>query len=78
LAVGCGLNSLIGERSRLRRLQQAAQVYVEVARIGSQGFLGGSLAEPAGLEVAEKLFAHIGGEAFELAADGGFVDVEEA
>lgn len=59
-------------------MQQGAQVYFEVAGIGAQGFFRGSPAEAAGLEVAEKLLAEVSGEALELAADGGFVDVEEA
>ena len=69
---------LIGERGCLRSLQQGAQVYFQVARIGAQGFLGGALAEAAGLEVAQELLAEIGGEALELAADSGLVDVQEA
>jgi len=39
--------------------------------------LRGSLAETAGLEVAQKPLAQVGGEALQLAADGGFVDLEE-
>jgi hypothetical protein len=68
---------LIGERGSLRSLQQGAQVYFEVARIGAQRFLGRSLAEAAGLEIAQELLAEVGGKALEFATDGGFVDVEE-
>ena len=59
-------------------MQQRSQVYFEVAGIGAEGFFGGPPAEAAGLEVAEELLVQVGGEALEAAADGGFVDLEEA
>ena len=79
---GCrwGRGRLIGERSRLRSLQQRAQVYFDsdVARVGAEHFFSGALAEAAGLEVVQELFAQFGDQALEPAADGGFMHVEDA
>src|ERR1035441_1866175 len=75
---GWGRGRLIGERSRLRSLQQRAQVYFEVARIGAESFFSGAPAEAAGLEVVQEVFAQIGDQALEPAADGGFMHVEDA
>ena len=54
------------------------QVYFDVARIGAESFFRSSLAEAAGLEVVEELFAEIGDETLEPPADGGFVNVKDA
>ena len=75
-----GRGRLIGERSRLRSLQQRAQVYFDsdVARVGAEHFFSGAPAEAAGLEVVQELLAQIGDQALEPAADGGFMHVEDA
>jgi len=75
---GWGRGRLIGERRRLRSLQQRAQVYFKIARIGAESFFSGAPAEAAGLEVVQELFAQIGDQALEPAADGGFMHVEDA
>jgi len=59
-------------------LQQSSQVEGEIAGIGKHGFFGGAAAEAVGLELFEELLVDVGGEAPEFAADGGFVDAEQA
>ena len=59
-------------------MQQRAQVYFEVARIGAESFFSGAPAEAAGMEVVQEVFAQIGDQALEPAADGGFMHVEDA
>ena len=59
-------------------MQQSSQVEGEVAGIGEHGFFGGAAAEAGGLELFEELLVDVGGEALELAADGGFVDAKQA
>ena len=58
----------------MRSLQQHAQVYFNVAWVGAQGFLRRRLAEAAGDELIDELFAQIVGQSFEPAADGGFMN----
>ncbi len=59
-------------------MQQSSQVEGEIAGIGEHGFFGAATAEAAGLELFEEPLVDIGGEALEFAADGGFVDAEQA
>jgi hypothetical protein len=75
---GSGRLRLIGERRCLRSLQQAAQVYFNVARIAAEGFFCGSLAETARLKIVEELFLKVGDEALQPPADRCFVNVENA
>ena len=49
----------IWERIGLRSLQQAAEVYFQVAGVGAQSFFGGPLAQASGLQVVEQLLAQI-------------------
>jgi hypothetical protein len=58
----------------LGNLQQAAQVYFDVAGIGAQSFFGGPLAEASGLEVVEQVLAKIGNQPFESPANRGLVN----
>src|ERR1700733_5857677 len=69
---------LFGERGGLRSLQQPAQVYFDVARVSSQRLLRCSFAQSDRNQVGNQLFAKIASEAFEPAADGGFMDVESS
>jgi hypothetical protein len=55
-------------------LQQAAQVYFDVAGIGAQSFFGSPLAKPPGLEVVEQVLAKIRKQPFESPADRSFVN----
>jgi hypothetical protein len=55
-------------------LQQLAEVYFNVARVGAQGFLGGRLAEAAGDQILKELLAETVGEPLEPTADGGFMN----
>ena len=59
-------------------MQDCSQVEGQISGVGDEGFFGGSFAQAVGLELFEELFLEVGGEGFELAADGGFVDLEEA
>ena len=59
-------------------MQQRSQAYFEVAWIGTQRLFCRSLAETAGLEIAQKLLVQVGSEALQPAADGGFVDLHDA
>jgi len=59
-------------------LQQLAQVYFNVARVGAQGFFRGSLAQAAGSQVGEQLFAHTGQQPLQPSADCGLMDREDA
>jgi hypothetical protein len=57
-------------------LQQTAQVYFNVARVGTESFFGGPLAQAAGLEIVKELLAQIGDEALEPTTDRSFVNVQ--
>jgi len=50
----------------------------QVARVGAEGFLSGALAQPALLEIAQEGLSQVLNGAAKLAADGGFVDIEDA
>jgi hypothetical protein len=55
-------------------LQQLAEVYFNIARVGAQGFLGGRLAEARGDQILKELLAETVGEPLEPTADGGFMN----
>jgi hypothetical protein len=55
-------------------LQQAAQVYFDVAGIGAQSFFRSPLAKASGSEVVEQVLAKIGNQPFESPADRSLVN----
>lgn len=59
-------------------MQQGAEIYFNVARVGAESFFGGGAAEVACAQIAKELLAQAGDETLEPAADGGFVDAERS